>query len=297
MENNNHKNTIVGIGASGLIGSRIKELLAPKYNFVNLSLESGFDITNPDSLDALGSYDSKTIILYLAAKADVDACEKDKLFGNDGDCWKINVLGTQNVVSVCKNRSMKLIYISTDFVFDGATTPDGGYTEENKPIPVNWYGKSKFEGEDIVRTSGIAYLILRLAYPYRKPFPQKKDFVWNIVSRLTNKQRIRLITDHIFTPTFVDDIASAIDRLIQIEATGIFHVVGSQFITPYDAAKTIARIFGFDESLIEKTTREEYFAGRAPRPFNLSMSNAKIEKLGVTMKTFEEGLQIVKSQI
>ncbi len=291
------KKIILGIGASGLIGSRLEELLSGQYHFINLSLETGIDITRKETLQTIKKYGNDSIILHLAAKADVDRCEKDKLLGNDGDAWKINVMGTQNVIDICREEKMKLIYISTDFVFDGESPPAGGYTEESVPAPVNWYGETKFEGEKVVKESGVPYLILRLAYPYRKPFALKRDFVQAILSRLREQKTITAITDHIITPTFIDDIANAMDILIQKKAMGIYHVVGSQYISPYDAAIRIARMFDFDESLVQKTTRNMYFLGRAPRPFNLSLSNATIQKLGITMKTFEEGLEIVKFQM
>ncbi len=295
--NMSQKQAILGIGASGLIGSRLGELLSDRYQFVNLSLETGVDITRPETLRVIEQYETNSLVLHLAAKADVDDCEKDQPLGKDGDCWKINVLGTQNVVDICRDKNMKIAYISTDFVFDGENPPDGGYTEESIPTPINWYGQTKLQGEEVVRASGIPYLILRLAYPYRKPFPLKKDFVQEILSRLREGQTVSAITDHIMTPTFVDDIAYAFDALLQKGATGMYHIVGSQYVTPYDTAIRIAQAFGFDQSLVQKTTREVYFAGRAQRPFNLSLSNAKIHKLGIQMKTFEEGLEALKKQV
>lgn len=297
VNNNVTKKTILGIGASGLIGSRLGELLFEKYRFINLSLETGVDIARKETLQAIGKYDADSIVLHLAAKADVDGCENDMPLGNEGDAWKINVTGTQNVIDICTEKNMKIIYISTDFVFDGENPPVGGYTEESIPAPINWYGQTKLQAEEIVHASGSPYLILRLAYPYRKPFALKKDFVQVFLSRLRERKVVTAITDHIITPTFVDDIAHAMDILIQKKATGIYHVVGSQCISPYEAAMLVAQTFGFDTGLVQKSTREVYFADRAQRPFNLSLSNATIQKLGIKMKTFEEGLQEVKFQM
>jgi dTDP-4-dehydrorhamnose reductase len=97
------------------------------------------------------------------------------------------------------------------------------------------------------------------------------------------------------TPTFLDDFTRCIDLLIQSNQTGIFHTVGDQSLTPFDAANLIAQKFGYDQSLIAKTTRARYFKDRAPRPFNLSMNNDKIRKLGVSMRTFEEGLKEIQN--
>src|SRR5258708_31277904 len=113
----------------------------------------------------------------------------------------MNVLGAQNVVNVCKKSKKKLIYISTDFVFGGQNPPIGGFTEENIPNPVNWYGETKSKGEEVVKNSGLSFLIVRIAYPYRKEFKLKKDFVRAIRDILLGGRQIMAITDHTMTPT------------------------------------------------------------------------------------------------
>ena len=133
---------------------------------------------------------------------------------------------------------------------------------------------------------------MRIAYPYQKEeFALKKDFVHAILGRLQSGQKVAGVTDHLMTPLFLDDMAGALDVLIGEEQTGIFHVVGSDFISPYDACLQIAETFNLDKSLISQTTRAEFFKGRALRPFNLSLNNDKISKLGIQMKTFSEGLK------
>ena len=288
---------IFGIGITGLIGSRISELLADRYEFQNLSLEIGVDITNPQTLSVIENDTERPIVIHLAAKADVDGCEHDKVAGKDGAAWKINVEGTRNVVNACLKSGKKIVYISTDFVFDG-TKPEGEqYTEDDTPHPINWYAQTKYEGEKIVRESGLEYLILRPAYPYRNPFPEKKDLVQAMLSRLQNNETVTAVTDHIMSPTFVDDLAPALDTLITKNQTGVFHTAGSQAISPYDLALLLAKTFSLDPSHIQETTREEFFAGRAPRPFNLALNNAKIEKLGAKMRTVTEGLEELKKQL
>lgn len=224
------------------------------------------------------------IVLHLAAKADVDGCEKDKPLGEEGPAYKINVDGAKNVVAACKDGNKKIIYISTDFVFDGESTPEEGYTEEDTPHPINWYGETKYRGEEIVKNSGVPYLIVRIGYPFRKSFEQKKDFVRAMLGRLQNNQPIVGVTDHIMTPTYIDDIGFALDKLIQTGSEGIYHVAGSQSLSPYDAAVLIAEKFGCDKSLIGKTTRADFFKDKAPRPNNLTMSNKKVSSLGVKMR-------------
>lgn len=284
---------IFTIGGSGLVGSRIVELLNNKYTFQDLSLTNGVDITDPASLDIVKNDTEHEVVILLAAKADVDGCERDKELGEEGSAYTINVVGVQNIVNACESSNKKLIYISTDFVFDGSAKAEYSYTETDKPNPINWYAKTKYEGEKIVANSGLPFIIARIAYPYRKEFSIKVDLVRAIKKRISEKKPMSAVTDHIMNPTLIDDIASALDKLIESKQTGIFHVTGSQSLTPYDLSILIAEKFGYDKSLISKTTRAVYFAGKAPRPFNVSMNNDKIRKLGVWMKTFEEGLDSI----
>jgi dTDP-4-dehydrorhamnose reductase len=286
------KTKAFGIGISGLVGSRIAEVLQDKYVFDNLSLDTGVDITKPETLDVVRRDTEHPIVLHLAAKADVDGCEQDKELGEQGQAYQFNVVGTQNVVNACKEGGKKIIYISTDFVFDGEKLADESYTEDEHPHPVNWYAQTKYLGEEVVKNANSPFVIARIAYPYRKDdFAAKKDFVHAILGRLQSGQPVAAVTDHIMTPTYLDDIAYALYALIHNDAEGIYHVVGSQSITPYDAAVLLAERFNLDKSLISQTTRSEFFKDRAERPFNLRLNNDKITKLGVKMRSFQEGLE------
>lgn len=282
---------IFTIGGSGLVGSRIRELLAFSYIFDDLSLTTGVDITKPETLEVIKQDREHAIVLHLAAKADVDSCEKDKVRGREGQAYKINVEGLKHVIAAARSSNKKIIYISTDFVFGTGEPPVGGYAETDTPRPLNWYGETKYQAEEMVKNSGLSFLILRIAYPYRKEFAEKKDFVRSLLERLKNNQKTAVVTDHLMNPTFIDDIAYALKILIDTNASGIFHVVGSQTLSPYDVALCVAQAFRCDPLLISQTTREDFFKDRAQRPFNLSMNNDKIQKLGAKMKGFEEGVQ------
>lgn len=290
------KKLILGTGLNGLIGSRVVELLQDKYEFENLSRSTGVDITNQEQVAKKITESKAPIVLHIAAKTDVDGCEKDKEAGKEGEAWKVNVEATRYIAEAAKQSGKKLIYMSTDFIFDGENTPENGYTEEEDPYPVNWYAETKYRGEEAVQESGVANIIVRIDYPYRVSFDQKKDWVRAIIARLASGQKVMGVVDNIMTPTFIDDIAVALDVLIKKDVTGIYHVVGSDSMSPYDAAMMIAQELGFDEQLVEKTTRFDFFKDRAERPFNLTTNNAKIEALGVKMKTFQQGLREFKKQ-
>lgn len=290
------KTKILGTGLNGLIGSRITELLADTYAFENVSRAQGVDITDKNQITDIILSSDAPIVLHMAAKADVDGCEQDKSLGKEGEAWRVNVTATEYVAQACVRSGKKLIYVSTDFVFDGENTPEYGYTEEDETHAINWYAQTKLHGEQVVQDAVSDFIIMRPAYPYRAFFEGKKDFVRAIKDRLAGNGTIKGVTDHVMCPVFIDDFVNAFDVLIQHNAKGVYHVVGSQAITPYEASSLIAEIFGYDKGLISTVTRGEFFQGRAPRPFNLTLNSGKIEALGVSMRTFQDGLQEVKAQ-
>lgn len=282
---------VLGTGLLGLVGSRIVELLSNKYEFDS----SDVDITDKAQIQNKIKNSDASVVLHLAAKTNVDECEQDEVLGESGEAWKVNVLGTKNIADACEESKKKLIYISTDFVFDGEHMPEGGYSEEDVPNPINWYAKTKYEGEKVVQKASCPYLIVRIAYPYRAEF-ERLDFVRAILKRLGEGLSVAGVADQILTPTFIDDISLALNVLIEKDQRGILHAVGSQSLTPYEGAMLIARIFDFDINHIAKTTRAEFFKDRALRPFQLAIKNDKIRRLGIRMRTLEEGLKEIKKQ-
>ncbi len=288
------KTSILGTGLTGMVGSRIVQLLEKKYEFENLSYETGLDITNKEQVKNAVFNSKAKIILHLAAKTDVDGCEKDRPLGKNGDTWLINVEGTRNLLEAAQKTKKKFIYISTDFVFDGEKED---YSEEDKPNPINWYGLTKREGEKIVQKSGLPYLICRLAFPYRANFVPKKDLIRGLLAKLKNHEELKMVSDQFITPTFIDDIVMAIDGLIVKKAEGIFHVVGSSSHTPLEIAQLLAEIFSLDKSLIKGIDRKTYYQNKAPRPFSLRLKNDKLKKLKVEMLTLERGLVAMKGQM
>jgi len=305
-----YEKNILLIGGNGLVGSRIFELLNPFFSFENIDRSDGVDITDKGAIEEKIKSSSSLIVVHFAAKTDVNLCEQDKELdtrfksGNSSEqeiikkqtSWAINVLGTQNVAQACEQSAKKLVYISTDFVFSGDNTPKDGYTEESTPGPINWYGQTKYEGEKVIQTLKTPWVIIRIAYPYRANF-HKKDYVRVFLSLLQQGKKFTAITDHIFTPTFIDDIGFALKVIFNENIQGVYHVTGSQSLSPHEAAGMIAKKFALNENLINTTTRDEFFKGKAPRPFNLAMNNDKIRKLGIQMRTFEEGLEEVKNQL
>lgn len=287
---------ILGTGLTGLVGSRLVELLSPQYTFENISRAAGVDITDLAQVEKAIIKSDCDLVLHLAGFTDVRQAELDRDLGQSSIAWKVNVTGTENIVHACSKMGKKLIYASTDLVFDGEDTPNGGYREGDKENPLNWYAKTKFEGELRVRDSKTPWLIMRLAYPYRASF-SKMDFARFFINKLANNETITLLTDRIITPTFIDDLAGALDILLSKKCIGIYHTVGSTSLSIYKAAQIIADIYGFDRKLLFQTTRKEFLVDRPPEPFNSSLNNAKIKSIGAQMRYFEEGVRELRVQM
>ncbi len=270
-------------GSTGLIGSRITELLDKEFEFIHI-LQTEVDITNKEQTQTKINDIDFDILLHLAAYTNVDGAETQKDL-----CHSINVNGTKNVYDAVRNKEKKFIYISTDFVFDGTKPP---YTEDSIPNPVGYYAQTKYEGEKIVEDQA---MIVRLSYPYRAQYELKKDFVRGIISLLEKKKELHMVTDSSVTPTFVDNIVYGLRYLFTHFDGKIYHLVGSSSMSPYDAGIMIAKTFSLDQSLIMQTTYAEYSKHKAPRP-QYSEIKTKYDTIFL-MKTFEQGLIEVKKQI
>ena len=270
-------------GADGLVGSRIIELLNKDFEFIPLP-QSSMDITNKEQAKvALKNLDFD-IFFHLAAYTNVAGAETNKDL-----CYKINVEGTKNVFDIVKAKNKKFVYISTDFIFDGNDPP---YFEDSTPKPAGAYADSKYQGEKVVGNDG---MIVRIAYPYRANFELKKDFFRTFKSYLEQKKPLNMITDSLMTPTFIDDIAYGLKYLFNNYSAEIFHLVGSQSLSPYDATTKVAEVFNFDKSLIGKTSFEEYIKNKPGLP---KMADIRSKKNNFyTMKTFEQGLEDIKKQL
>jgi len=278
---------ILGTGLSGLVGSRIVTLLSPENTFENLSLETGVDITNAEAVKKRIFDSNAPWVFHFAAYTNVQNAEKEKEIA-----WKVNVDATQTIVNACKETGKRILYIDTDYAFDGKMKE--GYSEDDLPNPLGWYAKSKSEGAKRV----LAYdkgLVIRISNPYRANPVGKNDFVHKILERLQSGQSVIASSDQLFVPTFIDDIAIAIEKFLSINASGIYHVVGSP-ISPYEAAKTIATIYERDMSLVQPTTFSEYFANRAPVPQYAVLKNEKITSIGVLIRDFSSGIKEMKKQ-
>lgn len=290
-------NSLLVTGLSSMVGSRFQELF-PEYNFENLDLTTGVDITNAEIVTEKINQSSAAALIHFAAFTDVDAANQQN-GDREGSCYRVNVLGTRAVAQGCAQAHKYLIHISTDFVFDGENPPAGGYTEETPVHPIEWYGQTKAWAEAEVQKSGAKAVIMRITYPYRAIFPTKLDLVRKMIAKLKAGTLPPMFTDHILTPTFIDDIALVLKTFVEQQPTGIYHVVGSSHVSDYEIATTAAEVFDLDKSLIKQGSLAE-FLKTAQRPYqkNLSTSNAKLSKdFNIHMSTLKEGLEKMQQQM
>ncbi len=283
---------VIGTGMSGLVGSRVADLLSPDFTFHSLSLETGFDITNREAVASYITNSHAPWVFHFAAITDVDGCEKEKSLGEKSNAWAVNVLATEHIASVCKHTGKRLLYISTDFVFDG--TKDH-YIESDTPNPISFYGQTKYEGEKRVLDIGDLGLVVRLSFPYRQDAWKKADFIHRIIEKFKSSEHIIVPKDQQIVPTYIDDIAKGLSRLVMSNASGVYHLVGSQPLTNKEIACKIATRFSFDAEKIREVPFEAYYADRASRPFHAVLSHDKITQLGIRMSSFDEGLKKVHS--
>jgi dTDP-4-dehydrorhamnose reductase len=286
-------------GGNGRIGVKFVKFLIESGHEVHhtyLNTEPHIEIGKLHEMDICRREDTINLIkdikpeitIHTAALTDVDLCETDKELAN-----KINVQGTMNIVDACKRVDSKIVYISTSAVFDGSKK---SYTEEDTPNPTYYYALTKFEGEKIVRNSELPFLILRTDQPYCWIESWQKDnSVTRVIKKLEAGETIKEPVDWYNNPTFVDNFVEVAFELIKKNKTGIYHVVGSDFLNRYELALKIAEIFGKNKELIKPMKSNEL---KLPvKRVNVNLDNRKTqEDSGIKLLGVEEGLKILLKQ-
>jgi dTDP-4-dehydrorhamnose reductase len=288
------KAPVLVTGLSGMVGTRFQQLYKQKYALSGVDLSSGVDITNKKAVFRSIEENPGDRVIHLAAFTNVSAAYEQN--GEiAGSCYQVNVVGTQNVVDACNEFNKYLIHISTDFVFDGSKK--GAYTETDVPHPIEWYGMTKFLAEQLVTKEMPKAVILRIAYPYQA-CPNRPDFLKNLRDKLSAGTLPRQFSDHVITPTFVDDLAKVLDYCLINKPKGLYHAVGTSSMTDFDLANEVRCVFNLN-STIESTNLDEYLK-RVNRPYQkqLRISNVKLtSEFGISMKTFSEGLKEIRQQL
>lgn len=295
------KKKVLITGANGLLGQNVVAALLgdfevhgcdiqkePVLNFENYDY-AVCDITNKRVVSDFIKEFQPNYIVNAAAFTNVDGCEDHK-----EDCWKVNVIGVENLAKAARKVNAFLVHISTDYVFDGV---EGGYHENSQPNPLGYYGRSKLASENAIIKTGIDSAILRTMVLYGTGKNLRLNFATWLVEMLKNGKEVIIVDDQFGHPTIANDLAAAIKKIIELTKTGIFHVTGSECVSRYDFALKLADVFGFDSGLIKRIKTGD-LNQKAPRPMNSSFVLDKMaQELGIEMSNVEQGIRALKRQL
>ena len=290
-------------GANGLLGQKLASLFVSKNETDELIVTARsplvfsykgtyekLDVTNKEDILSVFEKHQPEVVIHTAAMTQVDDCELQR-----ESCWLQNATAVQYLTEACEWYQTHLVHVSTDFIFDGSKGP---LDENATPNPVNYYGMSKWEAEKIIQESTISWAILRtvLVYGITEDMSRSNIVLW-VKNSLEQGKSIKVVNDQFRTPTLAEDLAMGCYLAAKQKATGIYHISGKDFVTPYDIAIATAKYFKLDDSLIQKTDSTQ-FKQTAQRPLITGFTISKAEKeLGYQPHSLDEGIAILASQI
>lgn len=290
-------------GSNGLLGQKLVALLQHDASLYPIATARGplvpvltrgeyhaLDITQPASIAEVFKKARPDVVINTAAMTNVDQCETDRT-----GCYLQNVTAVEHLLTACAAHHVRLIHLSTDFIFDGSTGP---LTETDTPNPVNFYGECKLEAERIIQDSTVQWCILRTVLVYGvTPDMSRSNIVLWVKKSLEEKKSIRVVNDQFRTPTLAEDLAQGCYLAVIKRARGIYNISGAELLTPLDMALATAEYFGLDASLISVTDSTQ-FKQTAQRPLRTGFIIEKaMRELGYQPHTFREGLKLVGEQL
>lgn len=244
-------------GSSGLVGSRLIELLKDKYQLLTPD-EKEFNLLDQSSLKKYLDKHQPDFLLNLAAFTDVNAAEQ-QTGDKHGLCWRLNVDGVESLIKLLPDKT-RFLQISTDMVFSGSVKDPGPYTEDH-PLPqsserLTWYGWTKNRGEQFTRNAG--HSVLRIIYPIRLRFSDKSDYLRGILDKYAQGKLHPLFSDQLISITFIDHLAEVVSAIIDQQLSGIFHACSSDTTNPYQLAKYTLKQLGQDTSTVKRSSLKDY---------------------------------------
>jgi dTDP-4-dehydrorhamnose reductase len=274
---------VLVIGANGMLG---RDLMGVHHSSLSNDEIFGWDI---DEIDIQKGEETISkieklrpdIVVHIAAYTDVDGCEL-----NEEKAFAVNAEGTKHVALAASRCQAKMVYLSTDYVFDGNKREP--YLETDFPHPLNVYGRSKWQGEQYVQELVRDALIIRTQWLYGR---HGRNFVTSILNQAREKRVLSIVNDQIGSPTYTVDLARVITALIQSDARGIFHVANSDLCTWYTFGQAILKLSGMDKVRVIPISSKEL--GRpAVRPYYSVLSCQKLKKeTGLALRPWPEALK------
>jgi amidophosphoribosyltransferase len=246
---NNNIDTVMITGANGFLGNKIYNILKRDYQVIGTcghgiqgDLFDVVDLTNYEHLNAYISSKRPSIIINTAGIAEPEICEQNRYLAE-----KVNVFAVENLVKICRLYNVKLIHISTDYVFDGDREEDYGKFDDRHPK--NYYGETKALAEDIVSNYANSLIVrIPIIYGFNDEY-DKETFPTKILKSLKSKKKIVVDDTQIRYPVLIDEVAFSIKK--SLNGRGIIHVTSNTGVTKFEWAKIIAEVFGLDKTLIE----------------------------------------------
>lgn len=282
-------------GVNGLVGSKFAQIYSDKYRFDSLELSHPtlpIDITKKSQVMSAFEQSKADSVIHLAAFTDVTAAWEQRGDKN-GLAYQVNFLGTKNILEACQIFNKHLIHISTAYVFDGKK--DSMYTESDKPNPIEWYGQTKYEAEQLISQSEISWSILRIDQPFRSDNFSKTDVAHRIINGLATNSLHPVFINHFFGPTFIDDFAKILDYFVSSKNTGLFHATSGERWSDYEFAQTIKEIHQLSGDVKPGNLTEYLKSVNRPYQKNTALSNKKLTKiLPFKLKTVQEAIAQIK---
>ncbi len=271
-------NTLI-YGANGQLGRDLLRVFASRGDCVGVDLPE-VDVGDPEAVGKTAIDAAPDVIINAAAYTDVDGAESDA-----ETCWRVNVDGARHVAVAAESVGAAIVYVSTDYVFDGSkTTP---YLPEDRPNPTGVYAESKAAGEDAVMEAATRWFIVRTAWLYG---PGGNNFVEKMLALARNHPKLRVVEDETGSPTHTKDLAEAIAALVQTDAYGIYHGVNRGQCSRFAFVQAIFEMAGLDVSVQPCSAAE--FPSAAPRPAYSVLDPAALERVtGEAMREWRDALR------
>ncbi|TFG60255.1 MAG: SDR family oxidoreductase [Spirochaetales bacterium] len=244
------------------------------------------DLTDGKALEKALSDHSPEVIVHTAAVSDIDVCEHNRELAK-----KVNVEVTARLVEYCARTNTKLIYFSTDSVFDGKK---GMYTEEDKPVPLNFYAETKVYSEELIKKGLTNWVIIRPSLIVGLPVSGTgNSFLRKTLDAVAEGKEVAFPKEEIRTPLDVITLSLCVWELAGTNLTGYFHLAGNDRTSRYEMALRIADKFNFSRNLVVPK-QPDATGGRAPRPVDASLNNAKAKRtLATPMRSLESGFDLI----
>ena len=288
---------VMVVGASGLLGQHMMSVgtemglaMTGTYNTANGEISGmvRMDITDADSVSQGLQAACPELVVLCAAMTNVDQCEREP-----DAAYKVNMEGAFNVASECRLAGVKMVYISTDYVFNGLK--GGRYHEFEPADPLSVYARSKLEGERVTLDANRNNLVCRVSVVYGwNRLSSKSNFVTWIIDSLRRRQEIRLYDDQFVSPTYAPAAARDVLELSLGKLKGICHTSGPDCLSRYGIGTAVAEVFGLDASLIRAVgTAEMPLLAKRPARSCLGVDLAESE-LGRPMTSLRQGLEMMR---